>query len=176
MREGLLPFALPDIDQAELNEIKEVLDSGWITTGPKTHRFEQEFAHSVGSKYAVAVNSCTAALHLALQATGVQPGDFVLTTPYTFAATAEVIRHLNGIPVFVDVDPDTLNMDPHALAKTIEDLERCLDVGGEPKTVAVSRVVENRLNNGRKESLEAYKDKRRSIARAILPVHLAGQP
>ncbi len=176
MRDVFLPFAVPDLDQAELNEIKEVLDSGWITTGPKAERFEQEFADFVGSKDAIAVNSCTAALHLALQATGLQPGDFVLTTPYTFAATAEVIRHLNGIPVFVDVDPDTLNMDPHALAKTIEDLERCLDVGGEPATIAVSRVIENGLNSGRKESLEAHKDKRRSIARAIIPVHLAGQP
>ena len=175
MRVGSLPFALPDIDQAELNEIKEALDSGWLTTGPKAHRFEQEFAHFVGSKYAVAVNSCTAALHLALQATGLQAGDFVFTTPYTFAATAEVIRHLNGTPVFVDVDPDTLNMDPYALAKTIDDLECCL-TGGKPKTAAVDRVIENGLNIGGKESFTACKDKRKSIARAVIPVHLAGQP
>ncbi len=119
MRDTFLPFALPDIDQSEWNEIKEVLDSGWITTGPKAQRFEQEFAHFVGSKYAVAVNSCTAALHLALQATGLRAGDFVLTTPYTFGATAEVIHHCNGTPVFVDVEPDTLNMDPTALSEKI---------------------------------------------------------
>ncbi len=176
MREGLLPFALPDVDQDELNEIKEALDSGWITTGPKTRRFEQEFAHFVGAKYAVAVNSCTAALHLALHATGLQTGDFVLTTPYTFAATAEVIRHLNGIPVFVDVDPETLNMDPHALAQTIDDLASCLAFGGKPKTAAVGRVIEKGMSTGQRESLATNKDKGRPIARAVIPVHLAGQP
>jgi len=176
MRDGFLPFAAPDIDQAELNEIKEALDSGWITTGPKAERFEQEFARFVGSKYAIAVNSCTAALHLALQATGLQAGDFVLTTPYTFAATAEVIRHLNGTPLLVDVDPDTLNMDPRALAETIDDLEGCLAAGGKPKTAGVDRIIGNGSSSGRKESLAANRDKRRSIAKAVIPVHLAGQP
>ena len=174
MRDSFLSFALPDIDQAELNEIKEVLDSGWITTGPKAQRFEQEFAYFVGAQYAVAVNSCTAALHLSLQATGLQAGDFVLTTPYTFAATAEVIRYFNAIPVFVDVDPDTLNMDPRALAETIDDLEWCLAVGGKPKTAAVARVIRNGVSTGRKEFLAA--NKRRSIAKAVIPVHIAGQP
>ncbi len=176
MRDGFLPFAVPDIDQAELNEIKEALDSGWITTGPKAERFEQEFARFVGSKYAIAVNSCTAALHLALQATGLQAGDFVLTTPYTFAATAEVICHLNGTPLLVDVDPDTLNMDPRALAETIDDLEGCLAAGGKPKTAGVDRIIGNGSSTGRKESLAANRDKHRSIAKAVIPVHLAGQP
>ena len=107
-RTALLPFALPELGEAELNQIKEVLESGWITTGPKTHQFEQRFADYLGVKFAVAVNSCTAAMHLSLEAVGVEAGDYVVTTPYTFAATAEVIRHLNATPVFVDVDRDTL--------------------------------------------------------------------
>ena len=97
-RDTFLPFALPDLGDAELEEVKSVLESGWITTGPKTHQFELEFARYVGAKHAVAVNSCTAAMHLSLEATGVQPGDFVLTTPYTFAATAEVVRYFDAIP------------------------------------------------------------------------------
>ena len=105
-RTTLLPFALPELGEAELNEIKEVLASGWITTGPKAHRFEEEFASYVGAKFAVAVNSCTAAMHLSLEAIGLQAGDFVVTTPYTFAATAEVIQYFKAIPVLVDVEPD----------------------------------------------------------------------
>ena len=89
MRPTVLPFALPELGEAELTEIKEVLESGWISTGPKVHRFEQEFAAHLGAKFAVAVNSCTAAMHLALDAVGVQAGDYVVTTPYTFAATAD---------------------------------------------------------------------------------------
>ena len=106
--------------------MKEVLESGWITTGPKTHQFETEFARYVGAEYAVAVNSCTAAMHLSLEAMGLQRGDFVLTTPYTFAATAEVVRYFDAVPVFVDVERDTLNMDPRALAETMEDIESLL--------------------------------------------------
>lgn len=122
MRASFLPFALPDTDDSEINQIAEAIRSGWVTTGPKTRRFEAEFAAFVGAKYAIAVNSCTAAMHLALEAAGLAPGDLVLTTPYTFAATAEVIRYFNATPVFVDVEPDTLNLDPALVAETIEQL------------------------------------------------------
>ena len=105
-----LPFALPDIDETEFHEVKEVLQSGWVTTGPKTKQFELEFAKAVGAKHAIAVNSCTATMHLALEAVGVQCGDEVIRTPYTFAATAEVIWYFDAKPVFVDVDPRNLNM------------------------------------------------------------------
>ena len=98
MRDTFLPFALPDVDDAELLQIKEALDSGWVTTGPKTQQFEAEFAAAVGAKHAVAVNSCTAAMHLALEAIGLRPGDEVITTPYTFAATAEVVRYFDAKP------------------------------------------------------------------------------
>lgn len=110
MRNNFLPFALPDIDDTELQQIKEALDSGWITTGPKAHQFEAEFAAAVGARHAIAVNSCTAAMHLALEAIGLQRGNEVITTPYTFAATAEVIRYFDARPVFVDVDERCLNM------------------------------------------------------------------
>lgn len=118
-RKEFLPFALPDIDSAELDEMKEVLDSGWITTGSKTHQFEQAFAAAVGAEYAVAVNSCTAAMHLALEALGLQPGDEVITTPYTFAATAEVVRYFDAKPVFVDIYPDDFNLNPNLIEAAI---------------------------------------------------------
>ena len=124
MRSTFLPVALPDIDEAELNEIKDALESGWITTGPKVRQFEAEFAAYVGAKQAIAVNSCTAAMHLALEAIGLQRGDIVITTPYTFAATAEVIRYFDAMPVFVDIEPDTLNIDPQALEEKVEKLKR----------------------------------------------------
>lgn len=84
MRDTLLPFAQPDTDDQELIQIKQALDSGWVTTDPKTRQFEAGFAAAVGAKHAVAVNSCMAAMHLALEAIGLRQGDEVITTPYTF--------------------------------------------------------------------------------------------
>lgn len=107
-----MPFALPDIGQDEIDEVVDSLQSGWLTTGPKTRQFEKEFAHYLGDNIqALAVNSATAGLHLALEAIGIKPGDEVITTTYTFTSTAEVIRYLGAHPVFVDVDPKTLNID-----------------------------------------------------------------
>ncbi len=126
MRETFLPFALPDVDGAELQEIKEALDSGWITTGPKTKQFEAEFAAAVGAKHAVAVNSCTAAMHLALEAIGLQRGDEVITTPYTFAASAEVIRYFDAKPVLVDVDPRCLNIDAGQIEAAVSPRTRAI--------------------------------------------------
>jgi perosamine synthetase len=110
---------LPDIDETEFQEVKEALQSGWITTGPKTKQFEREFAKAVGAKHAIAVNSCTAAMHLALEALGVRQGDEVITSPYTFAATAEVIRYFEARPVFVDVDPRSLNLNPDLIEQAV---------------------------------------------------------
>lgn len=110
-RSTFLPFALPDIDDSELAQIGEALASGWITTGPKTRQFEAEFAAFVGARHAIAVNSCTAAMHLALESIGLQRGDEVITTPYTFAASAEVVRYFDAKPVLVDVNADTFNID-----------------------------------------------------------------
>ena len=126
MRDTYLPFALPDTDGDELREITEALHSGWVTTGPKTKSFESEFGRSVGAKYDIAVNSCTAAMHLALDAIGLQRGDEVITTPYTFAATAEVVRYFGARPVFVDVDDGTLNIDPELIASAITEKTKAI--------------------------------------------------
>lgn len=112
IRDTFLPFALPDLDDTEFQQIREALASGWVTTGPKTRQFEAEFAEAVGAKQAIAVNSCTAAMHLALEAIGLQRDDEVITTPYTFAATAEVIRYFDAKPVLVDICPDSFNINP----------------------------------------------------------------
>lgn len=118
----LLPFALPDIGEEEIQEVVDTLKSGWLTTGPKTARFEREFAEYVGSPYALAVNSATSGLHLALEAVGVGPGDAVLTSPYTFTASAEVIRYLGADPIFADIDARTFNLDPALADKRIREL------------------------------------------------------
>jgi dTDP-4-amino-4,6-dideoxygalactose transaminase len=181
-RSTVLPFALPDLGEAELIEIKEVLDSGWITTGAKAHRFEQDFAATVGAKFGVAVNSCTAAMHLALEALEVQRGDYVITTPYTFAATAEVIRYLDATPVLVDVEPDTLNIDPRALDETIEDLNRCLEGRSAPATVGVARALAQDSPSSRPSKAPvlrpraAVRKRHRAAIKALMPVHIAGHP
>jgi dTDP-4-amino-4,6-dideoxygalactose transaminase len=120
VNDNFLPFALPCIGEEEINEVVDTLKSGWLTTGPKTKRFENDFAQFVGVDHALAVNSCTAGLHLALEAIGIQAGDKVITSPYTFTATAEVIRYLGADPVFVDIDPQTFNIDPYQLAATLD--------------------------------------------------------
>jgi len=110
---AFLPFARPDIGEEEIAEVVDALRSGWITTGPKARRFESEFAQFLGGDVeAIAVNSATAGLHLALEALGVGPGDEVITTTHTFTATAEVARYLGAEPVLVDIERDTLCMDP----------------------------------------------------------------
>jgi dTDP-4-amino-4,6-dideoxygalactose transaminase len=119
VRETFLPFARPDIDDDEIREVSDALRSGWVTTGPKTKQFERDFAAAVGAKHAIAVNSCTAALHLALEAAGVGAGDEVITTPYTFAASAEVIRYFDARPVLVDIDAETLNIRPELIEPAI---------------------------------------------------------
>ena len=119
IRETFLPFHVPSISEEEIQEVTDTLRTGWITTGPKTKLFEEKFSKYVGSKYAIAVNSCTAGLHLALVAAGISQGDEVITTPFTFAATGEVIIHAGAKPVFVDVEPTSLNIDPLKIEKAI---------------------------------------------------------
>jgi len=111
-RQEFLPFAPPLIGEEEINEVVDALRSGWITTGPKTKRFESEFAAYLGAPSALALNSCTAGLHTALVTLGVGPGDEVISTPLTFASSVGVIEHVRARPVLVDVQPDTLNIDP----------------------------------------------------------------
>jgi dTDP-4-amino-4,6-dideoxygalactose transaminase len=147
MGDRFIPFALPDLGTAELAEIADVVNSGWITTGSKTHQFETEFAATVGAKHAIAVNSCTAAMHLALEAIGVQQGDEVITTPYTFPATAEVIRYFDARPVFVDVDDRCLNMRAELLEAAVTDRTRAVipvHIAGLPADLEPIREVASR--------------------------------
>jgi dTDP-4-amino-4,6-dideoxygalactose transaminase len=147
-----VPFFRFEFDPEALAGIEECLRSGWLTTGPKTKEFERLFAEAVGNGepvHAVAVNSCTAALHLALEAVGLQRGEIVIVPTLTFAATAEVVRYFDALPVFVDCEPDTLNL-------SARHLEHVLDA------VAAGRPVAGVDTAGRR-------------VRAIIPVHYGGQ-
>jgi dTDP-4-amino-4,6-dideoxygalactose transaminase len=126
VRTEFLPFAPPAIGREEIEEVVDTLGSPWITTGPKAHRFEHEFASFLGAPGALALNSCTAALHTGLVALGVRHGEEVITTPITFAATANVIEHVGARPVFVDVEPDTLNLDPAKVEAAISPRTRAI--------------------------------------------------
>lgn len=135
LRGSFLPFALPKIGEEEEREVVEAIRSGWITTGPRTAKFEGMLKEYTGAEEVVAVNSCTAALHLSLVTAGVGPGDEVITSPVTWPSTANVIVHTGATPVFVDIERDTFNIDATRIEEKITD-----------KT------------------------------KAILPVHMAGQP
>lgn len=111
-RATFLPFAAPTIGEEEIAEVVDTLRSGWLTSGPKVKRFEEEFAAKVGAAHAIAVNSCTAALHLALEAIGLKQGQAVLVPTMTFAATAEVVRYFHAKPILVDCRAGDCNMDP----------------------------------------------------------------
>jgi dTDP-4-amino-4,6-dideoxygalactose transaminase len=119
VRPTYLPFHLPDIGEEEVAAVVDTLRSGWLTTGPRVKQFEHDFAEFIGVRHAVALNSCTAALHLSLEALGVGAGDEVIVPAITFTATAEVLSYLKARPVIVDCEPDTLNIDPDAIAAAI---------------------------------------------------------
>ncbi len=119
VRDSWVQFCVPDISEAEIQAVGDVVRSGWWAKGPRTMAFEQQFAEYVGAKHCVGVNSATAALHLTLLASGVGPGDEVITTPLTFASTANTILHVGATPVFADVDPDTGLIDPDEIEKKI---------------------------------------------------------
>ncbi|NLG95508.1 MAG: DegT/DnrJ/EryC1/StrS aminotransferase family protein, partial [Acetomicrobium flavidum] len=119
MRKDFLEFSPPVIGDDEVNAVVETLRSSWITTGPKTKEFEKKFAEKFGAPAALAVNSCTAALHTALVGLGIGPGDEVITTPMTFCSTVNVIEQVGARPVLVDVEPDTLNIDPDKIEDAV---------------------------------------------------------
>jgi len=126
MRSTFLKFSPPMIDREEIDEVVDTLQSDWITTGPKTKRFEQAFASFVGAPGALALNSCTAALHTALATLAIGPGDEVITTPMTFAASVNVIEHTGARPILADVEPDTLNIDPAAVERALTKRTRAI--------------------------------------------------
>lgn len=123
--DGFIPFNRPSIGDEEINEVVATLRSGWLTTGPRTAQFEKDFASYTGARHTLAVNSCTAGLHLALAALGIGPGDEVITTPLTFCATVNVILHVGATPILADVGADG-NIDPASVADRITDRTRAL--------------------------------------------------
>ena len=148
VRSTFLPYHQPSIDADDEQAILETLRSGWITTGPRTKTFEHTLAEYVGAARAVAVNSCTAALHLALEAAGVGAGDEVITSPITFASTANVVVHRGARPVFADVQPDTLNIDVDRLEAAITPRTKAVipvDFAGHPADLdAIMALARNR--------------------------------
>lgn len=135
MRATFLPFHVPDVGDEEIRSVVETLRSGWLTSGPQVKTFEGEFAKSIGARYAIAVNSGTAALHLALDAVEIKDGDEVLVPTMTFAATAEVVHYLKARPVLVDCRADTFNIAPDQIEKAITPKTRAIipvHFGGQP--------------------------------------------
>ena len=120
MRKSFLAFSPPLIGDEEINEVVNTLREGWITTGPKVKRFEEEFAAYLGSDAVLALNSGTAALHVGLATLGIGSGDAVITTPMTFCSSVHVIEQVGAKPILVDVEPDTLNIDPNKIEEVLK--------------------------------------------------------
>lgn len=119
MSEEFIPYGKQWIDDEDIRAVVDVLNSDFLTTGPKIKEFEEKFAKYIGCKYAVAISNGTAALHAACYAANIKAGDEVITTPITFAASANCVRYLGGTPVFADIDPKTYNIDPNEIRKKI---------------------------------------------------------
>ncbi|HRU02191.1 MAG TPA: aminotransferase class I/II-fold pyridoxal phosphate-dependent enzyme, partial [Victivallales bacterium] len=145
-----ISFHKASLGKDEIKEVVDCLKSGWLTTGARVRKFETDFASYIGAKFAIALNSCTAALHLALEAIGLKENEIVIVPSMTFAATAEVVRYFNAIPVFVDCNEDDFCMSVDSLKETVE-----------------------KIIMGKK--LKGVPDKHGDI-RAIIPVHFGGAP
>jgi dTDP-4-amino-4,6-dideoxygalactose transaminase len=124
--ESLVSLAKPWLGESEIEAVSRVIRSGWVTQGPEVAAFEREFAVMVGAKHACAVSSCTTALHLALLAVGIDPGDEVVTVSHSFIATANAVRYCGAKPVFVDIEPGTFNIDPRLIERAISDQTRAI--------------------------------------------------
>lgn len=145
-----LPFAAPTVGEEEISEVVDTLRAGWLTTGPKVQRFEADFSAWLGGGVeSIAVNSATAGLHLALEAVGIGPGDEVITTTHTFTATAEVVRYLGADAIFVDICPETLCIDPEAVARAVTPRTKAIlpvHYGG--RSAEMSRLLEIAREHG----------------------------
>ncbi|HUG39957.1 MAG TPA: DegT/DnrJ/EryC1/StrS aminotransferase family protein [Longimicrobiales bacterium] len=151
MKDDFIVFGSPQIADEEIDEVVRTLRSGWIGTGPRVARFEAGFREYIGASHAVALNSCTAALHVSMLVAGLSQGEEVLTTPLTFVATANAIIHAGGLPRFIDVDRSTQTIDPAAVRRFLEN--ECERIDGTTVNRRSGRAV-----------------------RALLPVHFAGRP
>ncbi len=150
-KNGYLPFSEPEIGEEELNAVKRVFKRNWFTSGPEVKEFEKEFSEIVNSKFSVAVNSATAALHISLKALGIGAGDDVISVPFTFVSTINTIVESGAFPVLVDIDEKSYNISPE---KVVEKIEQDYEFSEE---YPVNKKTGNRL-------------------KAIIPVHYAGQP
>ena len=149
MRDSFLSFSLPLIGSEEIEEVIDTLRSGWLTSGPKTRQFESEFQAAVQSQAALALNSCTAGLHIALRTLNIGPGDQVITTPLTFAASVNVIEHVGATPILVDVEADTLNINPRLVEKAITPATKAIiavHYAGHPVELDALRNIAERHN------------------------------
>ena len=126
LRDDFLIFGSPQINDDEINEVFDSLKSGWLGTGPKVKKFEDDFKRYKNIKHTVAVNSCTAALHLSLKALDLNEGDEVITTPMTFCSTVNAIIHTGATPVLADIDPITMNIDPKKIEEKITKKTKCI--------------------------------------------------
>ena len=164
---NIIPVAVPDLGELEARAAAETILSGWVTQGPRVAGFEKIFSEYVGSHYACAVANCTVALHFALLAVGVRPGDTVITVSHSFIATANAIRHCGAEPVFTDIDPNTLNMD-------LDELERIIAEDFEPRNNGFYFKNIDWLAQG--ESPLVGRSGRMGRLAAVLAVHQAGMP
>ena len=155
VRRNLLPFYRPFIGEQEKKAVEKVLTSGWLISGGVTGKFEDEFRKYIGCKFALAVNSCTSGLHLSLAAGGIKAKDEVLTAPFTFAATANVIVHRGAKPIFADIDKETLKISPESIAKKISSKTKAIlpvHIGGLPCR------IDEILAIARKKNIKVFED------------------
>lgn len=160
MRKEFLPFYLPAVDDEEIQEVTDTLKSGWITTGPKVKQFEKAFAEYIGVKHAIAVNSCTAAIHLSLIASGIGDNDEVITSPMTFVSTPNNIIETGATPIFVDIDSKTMNIDIDKIEEKITSKTKAIiptHIAGQPCD------MDEIMNLANKYNLKVFEDAAHAI-------------